>query len=77
MHLKWKTKEILIGYLFASPIILTIIVFTIYPILAAFYYSFTDYNPLNARNLEVTFNPQESLEFHLGFFKMKLNQLMK
>lgn len=69
MRLKWKTKEALTGYLFALPIILSIIIFTIYPILAAFYYSFTDYNPLNARNLEVTFNPQESLEFHLGFFQ--------
>lgn len=75
MQLKWKSKEAIVGYLFASPIILTIIIFTIYPIFAAFYYSFTDYNPLNARNLEVTFNPQETLEFHLGFFQNEVSSI--
>ncbi|GAB6188625.1 hypothetical protein JCM30566_03640 [Marinitoga arctica] len=75
MKLKWKTKEALVGYLFSAPIIISIITFTIYPIFAAFYYSFTDYNPLNARNLEVTFNPQETLEFHLGIFKDDVNSV--
>ncbi|SHH48012.1 carbohydrate ABC transporter permease [Thermosipho atlanticus] len=70
-----KTKEAVAGYIFSLPIILTVIIFTIYPIFAAFYYSFTDYNPLNARNLETKFNPQEALEFHLGVFQSDVSSV--
>ena len=73
--MKRKTKEAIAGYLFALPIIITILTFTIYPIFAAFYYSFTDYNPLNARNLETKFNPQEALEFHLGVFQTDVSSV--
>ncbi|GLV54185.1 spermidine/putrescine ABC transporter permease [Dictyobacter sp. S3.2.2.5] len=39
-----ERREELIGYLFASPIIIGIITLAAYPFLASFYYSFTDYN---------------------------------
>jgi multiple sugar transport system permease protein len=41
---RMRRREELIGYLFASPIIIGILVFATYPFLASFYYSFTDYN---------------------------------
>ncbi|MCD6449264.1 MAG: sugar ABC transporter permease [Thermotogaceae bacterium] len=73
--MKRKTREAIAGYLFALPIIITVITFTIYPIFAAFYYSFTDYNPLNAQNLETKFNPQEALELHLGVFQSEVSSV--
>jgi ABC-type sugar transport system permease subunit len=73
--MKRKNKEAIAGYLFSLPIIITILTFTIYPIFAAFYYSLTDYNPLNAQNLEVKFNPQEALEMHLGVFQSDVSSV--
>ncbi|MDK2886714.1 MAG: hypothetical protein PWP54_1277 [Thermosipho sp. (in: thermotogales)] len=73
--MKRRTREAIAGYIFALPIILTVLIFTIYPIFAAFYYSFTDYNPLNARNLETKINPQEALEFHLGVFQTDVSSV--
>ncbi|MFN4223937.1 MAG: carbohydrate ABC transporter permease [Fervidobacterium nodosum] len=67
--LKYKTKEKIVGYLFSLPVILTVIVFTIYPIIAAFYYSLTDYQPLEARKYTYTFNPYEALEIHTGILR--------
>lgn len=67
--MKYRTKEALVGYLFAIPIILTVLVFTIYPIGAAFYYSLTDYQPLEARKYSYTFNPYEAIELHTGILK--------
>lgn len=64
--MKYRTKEAIAGYLFATPIILTVLVFTIYPIIAAFYYSLTDYQPLEARKFNYTFNPYDALEIHTG-----------
>ena len=39
-----RRKEAFFGYLFISPWVIGFIVFTIGPMLASFYYSFTDYN---------------------------------
>lgn len=39
-----RRREELLGYLFASPIIVGILALASYPFLASFYYSFTDYN---------------------------------
>ena len=39
-----KRKENLIGYLFAGPWLIGLIVFTAFPILASFYLSFTNYD---------------------------------
>jgi len=66
--MKEKTRESLFGYLFASPIILSILIFTIIPVFTALYYSFTNYSPLDARKYEFSFNPQDALSMHLGFF---------
>ncbi|HPE69877.1 MAG TPA: sugar ABC transporter permease [Thermotogota bacterium] len=66
--MKEKTRESLYGYLFASPIILSILIFTIIPVFTALYYSFTNYSPLDARKYEFSFNPQDALSMHLGFF---------
>lgn len=67
--MKYKTKEAIVGYIFATPIILTVLIFTIYPIIAAFYYSLTDYQPLEARKFTYTFNPYDALEIHTGILK--------
>ncbi|KUK79868.1 MAG: Permease component of ABC-type sugar transporter, partial [Mesotoga prima] len=34
MKLNFKTREAMVGYLFAAPIIITILIFTIYPVFA-------------------------------------------
>ncbi|MFN3691336.1 MAG: carbohydrate ABC transporter permease [Fervidobacterium sp.] len=67
--MKFKTKEAIVGYLFAAPIILTVLIFTIYPIIAAFYYSLTDYQPLEARKFSYSFNPYETIELHTGILR--------
>jgi multiple sugar transport system permease protein len=40
----WKDNNHLVGYIFAAPFILGFLIFTLYPIVSSFYYSFTDYN---------------------------------
>ena len=67
--MKRKTREALTGYTFASPMILTVLIFTIYPIIAIFYYSFTNYQPLEAQKFNNPVYPSESLEFNLGYFQ--------
>lgn len=67
--MKYRTKEAIVGYVFSLPIIITVLIFTIYPIIAAFYYSVTDYQPLEARKFTYTFNPYESLEINTGIFR--------
>src|SRR5438309_9781617 len=37
----------LAGILFISPAVLSVLIFNIFPVLYAFYLSFTDYNPIN------------------------------
>jgi len=39
-------RESLVGYLFASPWLLSLLIFTAYPVVAAVYYGFTRYNVL-------------------------------
>jgi multiple sugar transport system permease protein len=41
-----KRKEALAGYLFASPWLLGLLLFTLYPVVAAIYYSFCDFSML-------------------------------
>jgi multiple sugar transport system permease protein len=43
-YLKRKTREGLVGYLFASPWLLGFLAFTLFPLCTSFYYSFTNYN---------------------------------
>jgi len=43
-----RRKEAFFGYLFISPWIIGFIIFTVGPMLASFYYSFTDYNLASA-----------------------------
>lgn len=62
---KRKVREAIAGYLFASPIIVAILVFTIVPIFQAGYYSFTDYDPLLQQKYRVRFNAQRALEDYL------------
>jgi multiple sugar transport system permease protein len=45
-HLSRRTREHLTGYLFVSPWIFSLLVFTAYPTIASFYFSLTDYNIL-------------------------------
>ncbi len=64
-----KAQEGLYGYLFALPVILAVLAFTVYPIIAAFWYSFTDYNPLDAAKYRVFIVPSEELEIQYGILK--------
>ncbi|MBO9609705.1 MAG: sugar ABC transporter permease [Paenibacillaceae bacterium] len=45
---KWRDNPHLVGYVFAAPFIVGFLVFTLYPMLSSLYYSFTDYNLLEA-----------------------------
>ncbi len=50
---KWLTlhnREALYGYLFAMPVILGLLIFTLIPLISALYYSFTDYDLLTKAN---------------------------
>jgi multiple sugar transport system permease protein len=45
-HLSRRTREYLTGYLFVSPWIFSLLVFTAYPTIASFFFALTDYNIL-------------------------------
>lgn len=47
-HLKKKTKEGMLGYAFASVWIIGFLCFTLYPLGTSLYYSFTNYNKVDA-----------------------------
>lgn len=47
---KLRDPNHLMGYLFTSPFILGFLIFTLFPMLASLYYSFTDYNLFEAPN---------------------------
>jgi multiple sugar transport system permease protein len=49
-HLKRKNKEAIMGIAFASPWFIGFFGFTIFPLLTSLYYSFTDYNRVDAPN---------------------------
>lgn len=69
LRLKYRTKEAIVGYLFAAPVIVSVLVFAIYPIFAAFYYSLTDYQPLEARKFMYVVDPYDALELHTGILR--------
>jgi ABC-type sugar transport system permease subunit len=68
MRLNARRKEAIAGYVFASPIILTIMIFTIYPVAMALYYSFTNYQPTEAQKFKFSVIPEEAVTFHLAVF---------
>jgi multiple sugar transport system permease protein len=45
---KLRDHDNLVGYVFASPFILGFLIFTLFPMFSSLYYSFTDYNLLEA-----------------------------
>ncbi|MBJ9989602.1 carbohydrate ABC transporter permease [Paenibacillus sp. S28] len=45
-----RDNEHLTGYVFTSPFVLGFLIFTLYPVLSSLYYSFTDYNLMEASN---------------------------
>ena len=45
-----RDNEHLTGYVFTSPFVLGFLIFTLYPVLSSLYYSFTDYNLMEAPN---------------------------
>ncbi|MFK7693284.1 carbohydrate ABC transporter permease [Paenibacillus sp. HJGM_3] len=42
--MRLRDNNHVVGYVFAAPFVLGFLIFTLYPILSSFYYSFTDYN---------------------------------
>jgi multiple sugar transport system permease protein len=50
MRLTLQGREGVYGYLFASPVILGLLIFTVVPLFSAMYYSFTDYDLLTKAN---------------------------
>ena len=75
--MKPKTKEAISGYIFASPVIIIVLLFTIYPIIMIFYYSFTNFNPLETQKFKAPLNAQETIELHIGMFQSDVNSLEK
>lgn len=63
MHSRKQTRiqEGLYGYLFTLPVIVGVLVFTIIPIFRTFYFSATDYNPLETQKNLMTVNMQDEL----------------
>ncbi|SFB56067.1 multiple sugar transport system permease protein [Cohnella sp. OV330] len=47
---KFRENNHLVGYLFTAPFIIGFLIFTMFPMLASLYYSFTDYNLFEAPN---------------------------
>lgn len=45
-----RDNEHLTGYVFTSPFVLGFLIFTLYPVLSSLYYSFTNYNLMEAPN---------------------------
>jgi len=64
-------KEGIVGYAFISPIVITIVIFILWPIFESFYYSFTNYNPLRQQEYRGTFNVQDMLQEYLLVLDMK------
>ncbi|PNR94333.1 carbohydrate ABC transporter permease [Petrotoga sp. 9PWA.NaAc.5.4] len=73
--MKPKTKEAISGYIFASPVIIIVLLFTIYPIIMIFYYSFTNFNPLETQKFKMPLNVQETIELHIGMFQSDVNSV--
>ncbi|HPX15150.1 MAG TPA: sugar ABC transporter permease, partial [Petrotogaceae bacterium] len=71
---KRVVQEAMVGYLFAAPIIISICIFTLYPIISAFIYSFTDFNPLEIKKFDIKFNPQDAIEINTGFLPSELSE---
>jgi multiple sugar transport system permease protein len=46
--MKLRENDNVVGYVFASPFILGFLIFTLYPILSSLFYSFTEYNLMEA-----------------------------
>ncbi|MDF2962628.1 MAG: YesP2 [Paenibacillus sp.] len=46
--MKLRENDNVVGYVFTAPFILGFLIFTIYPILSSLYYSFTEYNLMEA-----------------------------
>jgi ABC-type sugar transport system permease subunit len=67
--MKPKTREAIFGHVFASPVIIIVLLFVIYPIVMIFYYSFTNFNPLETQKFKALLNPQEAIELHIGMFR--------
>lgn len=56
-----RILEGMYGYLFTLPVIVGVLVFTIIPIFRTFYFSVTDYNPLETQKNLMTVNIQDEL----------------
>jgi ABC-type sugar transport system permease subunit len=59
--LRTRLQEALYGYLFTLPVIVGVLVFTIIPIFRTFYFSATDYNPLETQKNRMTVDIQDEL----------------
>lgn len=65
-------RDLINGLLFISPWLIGLLVFTLYPLLASLYYSFTDYNVLQPANVVGLRNFQEMFfEDHLFWTSVK------
>lgn len=48
---KLRDNDNIVGYVFTAPFILGFLIFTLFPIVSSLYYSFTDYNLMDAPNI--------------------------
>ena len=65
-----RRREELTGYLFASPVIVGLLVFAAYPTLASVYYSFTDYNVIQPPYWTGLQNYHDLLSDHLFWLSL-------
>ncbi len=74
-----KVREALAGYAFSVPILLTIAIFTVIPIIQAFYYSFTDYDALKQQMFNSVVDRMMSVGMYLGLLpeEVKIEEALK
>lgn len=72
MRLKEKNRQRLYLYIFLSPWIIGFIIFTLYPIISSFFYSFTDYNIIDPPKFTGLQNFRDLMNDDLFFKSIKV-----
>ncbi len=77
--MKRRAREAIAGYAFSLPILVSVAVFTVIPIVQAFYYSFTDYDALKQQIFNATVDKVMAVGMYLGLLpeEVKVDQALK
>ncbi len=71
--MKRRVREAIAGYLFSLPILISVAIFTVIPIVQAFYYSFTDYDALKQQMFNATVDEMMAVGGYLGLLPEEVN----